>query len=171
MKFIIAALLAVALIQLAPSPEQYINTTTQEPAAADVRPTQANQVSQPERKAPAKQPAKSQPEKAAAKPSPTPTVLTNKQQLMQEAGIPEADWNAVDYIVSKESSWRHNVWNASGSGAYGLCQALPASKMSSAGSDYMTNPLTQLRWCHNYAHKRYGGWWHSFAFWQANRWW
>lgn len=96
--------------------------------------------------------------------------LSDKQQLMQQAGIPESDWNAVDYIVSHESSWRFQAKNAS-SGAYGLCQALPASKMASAGADYMTNPVTQLRWCHDYASNRYTGWWSAFAFWQANRWW
>ena len=119
----------------------------------------------------------------ATKQQPTPVVepeqpqiktvakpLSDKQQLMQQAGIPENDWGAVDYIVVHESSWKFQAKNAS-SGAYGLCQALPASKMASAGTDYMTNPVTQLRWCHDYALKRYTGWWSAFAFWQANRWW
>ena len=96
--------------------------------------------------------------------------LTSKQSLMQQAGIPQSDWNAVDYIVSHESSWNAEATNAS-SGAHGLCQALPASKMASAGADYMTNPVTQLRWCHDYALNRYSSWWSAFAFWQANRWW
>ena len=38
------------------------------------------------------------------------------------------------------------VWNYQGSGAYGIPQALPASKMASAGADYMTNPATEIRW-------------------------
>ena len=95
----------------------------------------------------------------------------DKYDLMRAAGIPERDWSAVDYIVSKESSWRHNVWNTAGSGAYGLCQALPATKMASAGEDYMTNPVTQLRWCHQYAESRYDGWHFASTFWQSNRWW
>lgn len=99
-----------------------------------------------------------------------PRPLTEKELLMTAAGIPRADWAATDYIVFKESSWNPTARNPE-SGAFGLCQALPASKMASAGIDYMTNPVTQLKWCHSYAHHRYGGWWASFAFWQSNRWW
>lgn len=178
MRFVIAALLAVVLIQLAPSPERHINkTVVQEKAQAAVKPAEVSASPALTEQAPVQpQPEKQAEQPVAAAPAPTPqppapTVLTDKQQLMQAAGIPERDWNAVDYIVSKESSWRHTIWNKSGSGAYGLCQALPASKMANAGADYMTNPVTQLKWCHEYAHGRYGGWWHSFAFWQANRWW
>lgn len=99
-----------------------------------------------------------------------PEELSPEQNLMQQAGIPREDWNATDYIVSHESSWRPTATNAE-SGAYGLCQALPASKMATAGDDYMTNPVTQLRWCHSYANSRYGSWWGAFAFWQSSRWW
>lgn len=115
------------------------------------------------------QPVKQQP-KLAPPPKVVVQPLTDKELLMQKAGIPQADWSATDYIVSNESSWNTTASNVS-SGAYGLCQALPASKMASAGEDYMTDPVTQLRWCHDYANQRYGGWWASFAFWQANRWW
>lgn len=100
--------------------------------------------------------------------SPAPS---SHQDLMRAAGIPESDWYAVDYIISKESGWNHLVWNGTGSGAYGLCQSLPATKMASAGADYMTNPVTQLRWCHNYAIERYGGWGSAYNFWVANAWW
>jgi len=58
-----------------------------------------------------------------------------------------------------------------GSGAYGLCQALPAAKMASAGEDYMDNPVTQLKWCDGYASGRYGSWGEAFAFWKENKWW
>jgi hypothetical protein len=98
-------------------------------------------------------------------------VATDKQELMRQAGIPESEWGAVDYIVSHESGWRPTVYNSSGSGAYGLCQALPASKMSTAGDDYMTNPVTQLKWCSSYASSRYGGWWGAHNFWVNNYWW
>jgi hypothetical protein len=96
--------------------------------------------------------------------------LSPKEDLMRQAGIPQRDWSATDYIISHESSWRPTARNAS-SGAYGLCQAYPASKMASAGKDYMSNPVTQLKWCHEYAHSRYGGWWSSFAAWRSQRWW
>lgn len=97
--------------------------------------------------------------------------IENKHDWLRAAGIPEADWWAVDFIVSKESTWRHLVWNSTGSPAYGLCQSLPAEKMASAGADYMTNPVTQLRWCDSYANERYGSWAAAVTFWQANSWW
>lgn len=87
----------------------------------------------------------------------TPTTQRSNQDLMRAVGIPESQWWAVDEIISRESGWNHLIWNRGGSGAYGLCQSLPASKMSSAGSDYMTNPITQLKWCNEYA-QGYGGW-------------
>jgi uncharacterized protein YabE (DUF348 family) len=74
---------------------------------------------------------------------------------MAAAGIAEADYGYADFIVGHESGWAPIKSNYAGSGAYGLCQALPASKMASAGSDYMTNPITQLKWCNGYAIGRY----------------
>lgn len=102
--------------------------------------------------------------------TPVQALPTDKTDLMRLAGIPESDWEATDYIVSKESSWNPTAQNSS-SGAYGLCQALPASKMASVGGDYLTNPVTQLKWCHEYSLQRYGGWWSAFAFWRSNAWW
>lgn len=90
---------------------------------------------------------------------------------MKSAGIAESDYKYVEYIVSKESTWNHLVWNGGGSGAYGLCQSLPASKMASAGADYMTNPVTQLRWCDSYAKERYGSWYNAYNTWIAQQWW
>lgn len=93
-----------------------------------------------------------------------------KDWLIQ-AGVPQADWFYVDYIIFRESRWRHQVWNTAGSGAYGLCQSLPASKMSSFGADYMDNPITQLRWCNWYALDRYGGWANAYQAWLNQHWW
>ena len=90
---------------------------------------------------------------------------------MAAAGISETDYGYVDYIVGHESGWSATKYNYGGSGAYGLCQALPASKMASAGSDYMTNPLTQLKWCNGYAVGRYGSWAGAYNFWIKNHWW
>lgn len=103
-------------------------------------------------------------------PTPKPEVSMTKQQIMTAAGIPESEWAAVDYILTKESNWRHLAVNKS-SGATGICQSLPASKMASAGSDYLTNPVTQMKWCNSYAKSRYGGWWAAHSFWISNRWW
>lgn len=107
---------------------------------------------------------------SAAESAPTP-VSGDKHEWLRAAGIPESDWWAVDYVISHESGWRYTVWNTSGSGAYGLCQSLPASKMASAGSDYMTNPVTQLKWCHSYAIGRYKSWSGAYNVWVAQQWW
>lgn len=96
-------------------------------------------------------------------------VSVDKQSIMAAAGIAQSDWVYVDYIVTKESGWRVNATNPS-SGAYGLCQSLPASKMASAGADWQSNAVTQLRWCNSYS-SRYGGWYGSYVFWLNNKWW
>jgi resuscitation-promoting factor RpfB len=66
-----------------------------------------------------------------------------------------AEWTCLDELWTRESGWRM-VWNYQGSGAYGIPQALPASKMAAAGADYMTNPATQIRWGLGYIQGRYG---------------
>jgi hypothetical protein len=108
--------------------------------------------------------------KPAPTPVPKPQINLTKQEIMSAAGIPESEWAAVDYILTKESGWRHLAVNKS-SGATGLCQSLPASKMATAGSDYLTNPVTQMKWCNSYAISRYGGWWAAHSFWLRNHWW
>lgn len=101
--------------------------------------------------------------------SPNVSVSADKASLMASAGIAASDYPYVDYIISHESGWRPGAYNA-GSGAYGLCQSLPASKMASAGADYLTNPVTQLVWCNGYA-SRYGGWQGAYNAWLAQGWW
>lgn len=68
---------------------------------------------------------------------------------------PSGQLGCFDSVISRESSWNVHAVNPS-SGAYGLGQALPGSKMSSAGSDWTNNPLTQLRWALSYMDSRYG---------------
>lgn len=65
----------------------------------------------------------------------------------------------ADTILNHESglSWSDVTISNPGSGAYGLPQALPGYKMASAGSDWATNPLTQLRWMYGYVNSVYGG--------------
>lgn len=88
---------------------------------------------------------------------------------MGRAGIAASDYTYVDYIVSKESGWNPSARNASG--AYGLCQALPGSKMASAGADWQTNPITQLKWCDGYAKGRYGSWAAAYDYWRSHNYW
>jgi resuscitation-promoting factor RpfB len=97
------------------------------------------------------------------------TSLSGIKGDMALAGIGPGDYQYVDYIVSHESGWRPNAGSLSG--PYGLCQAYPGSKMASAGADWQTNPVTQLRWCNGYAQSRYGSWGAAYNHWVAARNW
>nr|WP_076676473.1 MULTISPECIES: transglycosylase SLT domain-containing protein [unclassified Microbacterium] len=87
-------------------------------------------------------------------------------EWMAAAGISDADMGYVDYIVSRESGWNPNATNRS-SGACGLVQALPCSKVPGNGYD----PVDNLRWATGYATGRYGSWAGAYAFWTSNHWW
>ena len=80
-----------------------------------------------------------------------------------------AQYQCFSKIVQHESNWNHRATNAS-SGAYGLVQALPGSKMASAGSDWKTNPATQIQWGLDYMKDRYGSPCGAWDFWQSNGW-
>lgn len=88
-------------------------------------------------------------------------------QSMARQIVPSGQFQCFSNIVDHESTWNYQASNPS-SGAYGLVQALPASKMSSAGSDWQTNPATQIKWGVNYMNERYGSPCDAWAFWQAN---
>lgn len=98
------------------------------------------------------------------------SIPTDKSAAMSAAGISSGDQAYVNFIISRESGWNVLSKNVS-SGAYGLCQALPGSKMASAGSDWETNAVTQLRWCTSYAVGRYGSWKAAYEFWSQHHWW
>ncbi|MFH8614057.1 transglycosylase SLT domain-containing protein [Streptomyces sp. NPDC017979] len=83
--------------------------------------------------------------------------------------IPADQFQCFSNIVEKESGWRYTAQNPS-SGAYGLVQALPGTKMASAGADWRTNPATQIKWGLNYMNNRYDSPCGAWQFWQANRW-
>lgn len=104
------------------------------------------------------------------KSSPVASVTGEKTDWMKAAGIPESDWQYVDYIIEHESGWNYRAVNPS-SLAYGLPQSLPASKLSSAGSDWRDNPVTQLKWATQYANERYGGWQQAYNAWRSQNWW
>ena len=87
---------------------------------------------------------------------------------MKQAGI--TDTVNANFIFQHESGCNPRATNKS-SGAYGVCQALPGNKMASAGSDWQTNPVTQMKWCNTYAQQRYGSWANAVAFWNNNKWW
>ena len=84
--------------------------------------------------------------------------------LMLSAGFGIDQFPCLDKLWKKESGWNHKASNNS-SGAYGIPQALPGSKMASKGSDWRTNPATQIKWGLGYIEGRYGSpckaWSHS----------
>ena len=85
-----------------------------------------------------------------------------KEWARQQVG--DRQFYCLDKLFNRESGWNTYATNPS-SGAYGIPQALPASKMASAGADWKTNPFTQVRWGLNYIANRYGSpcgaWAHS----------
>lgn len=87
-------------------------------------------------------------------------------EWMAAAGIPESDWGYVDYIAKRESGWNPNATNKS-SGACGVIQANPCSKVPGGGYD----PVANLTWANGYANGRYGSWAQAYAFWTTNHWW
>ena len=75
--------------------------------------------------------------------------------LMSSYGWKDSEMYSLIKLWDRESGWNPNSHNGS-SGAHGIPQALPASKMASEGSDYYTNGNTQIRWGLNYIARRYG---------------
>ncbi|MFG2757470.1 transglycosylase SLT domain-containing protein [Streptomyces wuyuanensis] len=90
-------------------------------------------------------------------------------QAIARQMVPGDQFQCFSNIVDHESSWNYRAQNPS-SGAYGLVQALPGSKMASAGADWQTNPATQIKWGLNYMNDRYGSPCGAWSFWQANHW-
>ncbi|MFF0592824.1 aggregation-promoting factor C-terminal-like domain-containing protein [Streptomyces antibioticus] len=88
-------------------------------------------------------------------------------QAIARQMVPSGQFQCFSNIVDHESTWNYRAVNPS-SGAYGLVQAYPGSKMSSAGADWRTNPATQIKWGLNYMNERYGSPCDAWAFWQAN---
>lgn len=112
------------------------------------------------------------------------TSLSGIKGDMAQAGIAPDDYQYADYIISNESGWCPTKWQGEWGGCpayhgaptspytgYGLCQATPGYKMQSAGDDWATNPVTQLRWCSGYAVGRYGSWYGAYQHWVAHRNW
>jgi hypothetical protein len=76
------------------------------------------------------------------------------------------EWACLDNLFKRESGWSHTAENRS-SGAFGIPQALPGSKMATFGADWQTNPATQIKWGLAYVQGRYstpcGAWGHFTA--------
>ena len=84
--------------------------------------------------------------------------------LAAERGWGNTQFSCLNSLWDRESHWNYRADNPSSS-AYGIPQALPGSKMASAGSDWRTNPVTQIKWGLYYIADHYGtpcsAWAHS----------
>ncbi len=138
------------------------------PAKAPAAPAQAPAKAPAPKAAPAKAPAAAPaPAKAPAPvkapaPAAAPVAVDDPAgaQAYAAARLGSFGWapgqmQCLQKLWTKESDWKTTATNAS-SGAYGVVQSLPASKMASAGADYMTNYRTQINWGLNYVKSRYG---------------
>jgi hypothetical protein len=74
--------------------------------------------------------------------------------MLASFGFSTSQFSCLQSLWNRESGWRVDAENPSG--AYGIPQSLPASKMASAGSDYLTNPATQIKWGLGYIKDVYG---------------
>ncbi|MDB5162837.1 MAG: hypothetical protein JWO54_759 [Candidatus Saccharibacteria bacterium] len=117
------------------------------------------------------------------------TFSADKAAIMTAAGVASGDQEYAAYIINNENAlWCAIRWqgttgcassyyekfagaeSSSGVG-YGLCQATPGIKMATAGGDWRTNVVTQMKWCHSYAIGRYGTWEAAYKFKVAKGWW
>ena len=105
---------------------------------------------------------------AAAAPAPSPSsqapaasapAPSGNPQKIAEAMLGSYGWSSGEFgclvsLWNAESGW--DVYASNPSGAYGIPQALPGSKMASAGADWQTNPATQIKWGLGYIQSIYG---------------
>jgi hypothetical protein len=92
-----------------------------------------------------------------------------KLWINQEFGWGEEQYSCLEKLWFRESNWNHTAKNRS-SGAYGIPQSLPGSKMAKFGDDWKTNPATQIQWGANYIDKRYGSPCEALAFSYDHNW-
>jgi hypothetical protein len=97
------------------------------------------------------------------------TLRATAAQMVADRGWSESEFLCVNDIWDNESHWRVDAYNPS-SGAYGIPQARPGSKMSAFGSDWRTNPVVQIEWGLSYIAGRYGTPCVAWEFWQSHLW-
>jgi hypothetical protein len=88
--------------------------------------------------------------------------------LLLQWGFALSEMPCLVNMWNRESHWRTNAANPSG--AYGIPQALPGSKMAVYGSDWQTNPATQIKWGLDYIKGRYSTPCGAWSFWQSHGW-
>ena len=92
-----------------------------------------------------------------------------RQILKNKYSYGSSQFDCFNNIIMRESKWQVNATNPS-SGAYGIPQALPGSKMATIASDWRTNPATQIIWGIEYMKDRYGSPCSAWSFKSANGW-
>ena len=88
------------------------------------------------------------------------------RSLLSEYGFGADQFGCLVQLWTGESDWNYRAANPS-SGAYGIPQSLPGSKMASAGADWQTNPATQIRWGLGYIKASYGTPCGALSAWQS----
>lgn len=92
--------------------------------------------------------------------------ITAQRKILEHGWTVASQFDCLNQLWVHESNWKVYATNPS-SGAYGIPQSLPGSKMSAAGSDWQTNPATQIEWGEDYITSRYGTPCAAWSFWQA----
>ncbi|MEV0387319.1 lytic transglycosylase domain-containing protein [Nonomuraea sp. NPDC050643] len=110
----------------------------------------------------------------SAQPKITAVRPANRNKKIALGHVVQRAWNVqefrcLDNLWTRESNWNHRALNRS-SGAYGIPQALPAGKMRGAGSDWKSNPETQIRWGLAYIKGRYGRPCGAWGHWRSHNW-
>ncbi len=143
------------------------------PSAAEPSPLKAAAVP-PEAKTPAKRTVAPKPAvhkrkvKAPVRVKADPYAGLSAYQIAKRI-VPSGEFSCFSWVVDHESGWNVHATNPS-SGAYGLGQALPGSKMASEGSDWRDNPVTQIKWVLGYMDGRYGSPCGAKSFWESHNW-
>lgn len=143
-----------------------------------VSPLKASAKAPAKTKAPAKAKAKAKVKKrkhvsrSRARTFVAPTTGSNRRigkAMAAGHGWTGQQWDCLNNLWTKESGWSTRSSNSSGT-AWGIPQALPGSKMRSAGTDWRTNPATQIKWGIGYIDNRYGSACAAWAHWQSHNW-
>ena len=100
---------------------------------------------------------------------PVNTGFSLARLMVLERGWSASQFSCLRSLWQRESGWNPYAANPY-SGAYGIPQALPGSKMQSAGADWQTNPATQIKWGLGYIQGRYGSPCSAWSYWQAHNW-
>jgi len=96
-----------------------------------------------------------QPLQAAAAPAASGSPQQVATAMLGSFGWSSSQFSCLDPLWEHESRWSVAAYNP-GSGAYGIPQALPGSRMASAGPAWQTDAATQIRWGLEYIRDSYG---------------